>query len=127
MYGMVSSHSGARARIKTKSFSPQASTEQPNYSSSKKAPKNFFQRIISFIKDAWYGITEPNGRNYFTQKELWIGLGLCADASTSGVRMPALRNPLHITVIQVDNPLGFHSHHATLPCNVNTPSGKTVR
>ncbi|GFS61426.1 hypothetical protein TNIN_253751 [Trichonephila inaurata madagascariensis] len=61
MYGMVSSHSGARARIKTKSFSPQASTEQPNYSSSKKAPKNFFQRIISFIKDAWYGITEPNG------------------------------------------------------------------
>ncbi|GFW23227.1 hypothetical protein TNCV_3803271 [Trichonephila clavipes] len=107
MYGMVSSHSGARARIKTKSFSPQASTEQPNYSSSKKAPKNFFQRIISFIKDAWYGITEPN------------------DTSTSGVSMRALGNPFHIPVIQVDHPLGFHSHHATLPCNVNTPSGKT--
>ncbi|CAL1264909.1 unnamed protein product [Larinioides sclopetarius] len=60
MYGMVSSHSGARARIKAKSFSPQASTEQPTYGSSRKPPKNFFQRIISFIKDAWYGITESN-------------------------------------------------------------------
>ncbi|GIY44045.1 hypothetical protein CEXT_167221 [Caerostris extrusa] len=61
MYGMVSSHSGARTRIKTKSFSPQASTDQPNYGSSRRPPKNIFQRMRSFFRDAWYGITEPNG------------------------------------------------------------------
>ncbi|XP_055929492.1 Kv channel-interacting protein 1-like isoform X5 [Argiope bruennichi] len=64
MYGMVSSHSGARSRIKPKSFSPQASTDQPTHGSSRKTPKNFFQRVISFFKDAWYGITDSNDSEF---------------------------------------------------------------
>lgn len=63
MYGMVSSHSGARARIKHKTFSQQQSTEQQAGSSAKKPARNIFQRFYAFLKDAWYGITDSNGKS----------------------------------------------------------------
>lgn len=63
MYGMVSSHSGARARIKHKTFSQQ-STEQAG-TSARKPARNIFQRFINFVKDTWYGITENSGKSFF--------------------------------------------------------------
>ncbi|XP_015916862.1 A-type potassium channel modulatory protein KCNIP1-like isoform X8 [Parasteatoda tepidariorum] len=64
MYGVVSQHSGARSRVRPKTFTPQVSTEQPSYDSSKKTHRNCFRRFLSFLRDAWYGITESNDSEF---------------------------------------------------------------